>query len=799
MIAGLVTGYLNHPAPAAAAPAATEKAAQASTEDTAPDATEKAAQASTEDTAPDATEMTAPAFAEEAAQASAEDTVPGATEMTAPASAEDTAPAATEEAAPASAGGTTPTATEKSAQAATENSAQAATENSAQASTEETAQDAIDYSTGKPWICSPIAGLVTKDTETSLKDDFFLAVNKDKLSDMEIPEGYSVAGTLPTVMIQSYEDIQNLFAPDASAESHDAQLALNLYSLYMDWDSRNAAGIRPLKEMVDKVDRIDSIGDLMDYFGKTPPEDLLYSVFGIDHMESLEDSSVYILTIDSAWLLMNDSSEYSKLTDYGRIRKDAARTLAVKMLRKMGYSKEEAEKKYENCFAFENQIAPAIYTYQQKNEPDYYEKANNHYTRDALKEAQGTLPILTAIEEQYGYPRSNDFLVPNPDWLARLNELMTEANLEQIKDYTIVHGSLSYAGILDRECYEWLNDYNNSINGSTGILADETAMSQKVTDDLVWPVARLYTETYLKQEDKDRISALIDDVIEEYHTIIHEADFLSDQTKARAIEKLDAIDKKVLWPDSWDKYSCDELEIVSAADRGSLWDAQKAIYKFDMQENARIYSEPVDKEKWIVPPTTFNCFYNPNANEIVIPGCFARGSIYNSEMSDEEVLAKIGVVIGHEISHAFDSSGSQFDKDGNMVSWWTEEDFEAFKIKNKKLAEFYNTIQPWEGVHLKGSIMTGEACADLGGFKAALGIASKKKDFDYDRFFKAYADLWMYKNTYQKALRYLNDVHPMSYLRVNCVVQQFDEFFEQYDIKEGDGMYLAPEDRVTIW
>ena len=156
-------------------------------------------------------------------------------------------------------------------------------------------------------------------------------------------------------------------------------------------------------------------------------------------------------------------------------------------------------------------------------------------------------------------------------------------------------------------------------------------------------------------------------------------------------------------------------------------------------------------------------------------------------------------VIGHEISHAFDSSGAQFDKDGNMNNWWTEEDYAAFLKRNEKMAAYYNAMHPWAGQDFRGGIMTGEGCADMGGMKAVLRIARQMEGFDYDRLFRSLGEVWLEKGSLQRAYNQINDPHPMGYLRVNGTLQQFDEFLNFYGITEGDGMYLAPEDRVAIW
>ena len=412
---------------------------------------------------------------------------------------------------------------------------------------------------------------------------------------------------------------------------------------------------------------------------------------------------------------------------------------------------------------------------------------------------QGRLPILAFLEKTAGYPAAEEYLVMSPAFLARMNELCTEENLPLIRDMLIVKCAISQSAALDRECYEWSMPCDNAISGATGILDDETVFSAAVAGTLVWPVARLYSETYLSQEDKDRISAMVDEILAAYHGILLEADFLSDETREKAVEKLDAIDKRILFPDSWEKYSCEALNFASREEDGTYWNALTAIGKYMLAENVADYSKPVDKEKWSKPPHEVNCFYYPLTNSIYIMGAFARGGLYDRGMSDEQLFGTVGAVIGHEISHAFDSTGAQFDKDGNMNSWWTGEDYAKFLKRNEKMANYYSSMHPWEGQDFYGSIMTGEACADMAGIKVMLRIAAERPGFDYDAFFRTFATVWLTKDTLQNAYARINDSHPMGYLRINATLQQYDEFLDFYGITEGDGMYLAPEDRVTIW
>ncbi len=513
----------------------------------------------------------------------------------------------------------------------------------------------------------------------------------------------------------------------------------------------------------------------------------------------LMDTDNHILAVSPCNLLLQDSAEYSKLTDYGKIKKDALTALLKKMLVKLGYTEEEADKKIENCFAFETMVAPTIGSNEFKKSPDYMSSIYNIFSYDEMKELHGDVPILELFEKD-GYPKEDKYMVMYPDYITKLGEVMTDDNLELIKDYFICQDIIMSVDSLDRECYEWSVECDNAISGATGMLPDEDAFSDKVASTLNWQVGKLYSDTYLKEDDRERISDMLDDVFDAYHKVIEDADFLSDETKEKAIEKLESINKEVLYPTDWSPYASNGLIAFKSKDEGGkLWDAAQQVKAYEFKKNLKQHSEPVNKTEWPRTPNVVNCSYSPIANTIYIYGAFCQGDMYNSGMSDEELYARIGWVAGHEISHAFDSSGAQFDKNGNMVNWWTDEDYAAFTERNEKLAAYYNNMHPWEGQDFIGNIMTGEAGADMAGMKAILIMAKDKEDFDYDKLFRSAADVWLTKETLQDAYAMINNEHPMGYLRVNCTFQQFDEFLDLYDIKEGDGMYLAPEDRVIVW
>ena len=670
------------------------------------------------------------------------------------------------------------------------------------AAADSAAEDGMEsYRTGSPWLCSVLDGVLTEEIveNTSLKDDFYTAVNGEKLLGLEFAEGYSSAGTVEDLQLISDERITTLFTDRMENPSHDAQLAYNLYDLLMDWDSRNEIGVSCLRPVIEKIEALESIADYYNYLittdFSTRSGDIVYGVSDT----LLEDSNIKCISVSVTGLLLGDSAEYSQLTPLGNTMKDVYSNLAEKILVKLGYSEEEALKKIENTFAFETILAPYIYTSVEEQSPDYLEKINNIYTREGLTELAGSFPILEVIETAEGFPAQEQYLVYVPEAVAALDDILTDENLPLLKDWITVTYVLENASNMDRESYEWVCEASNMISGAEGILPDEVVFSANVSSFLEWPVARLYTDTYCSQADKDRIIEMILRIKDKYGEIISAADFLSDETKAAAIDKLATITPYALFPDDWSKYEMDGLEILSPSEGGTLFEALEKITRYRNAKAVKEFSEPVDKNLWAGTPQTVNCYYYAPNNSVCILAGMAAGEMYRSDMTDEELYATLGVIIGHEISHAFDSSGAQFDKNGDMVMWWTEEDYAAFLEKNEKMVEYFDSMCPWEGQDFYGSIMTGEACADMGGVKVMLAIAAEDEDFDYDLFFRTNANLWCTKSTLMDVYEDLTDVHPLRYLRVNAVFQQFDEFLDFYGIEEGDGMYLAPEDRVNIW
>ena len=398
-----------------------------------------------------------------------------------------------------------------------------------------------------------------------------------------------------------------------------------------------------------------------------------------------------------------------------------------------------------------------------------------------------------------------------------------------MKSYLLVQDVLQFMDLLDHDCYNRMIDVRNILSGSSGQLDDRKAACDAVNSVLEMELGDVYAETYITDKTRSDITELINDAISYYRVMLENEDFLSDSTKAEAIRKLDNLTIRVASPEERvNEFSLmdEDATIISSGgstggsstgdgsgrvrnqvinfrspeDGGSLVEARIAISKNTTLKMASEVNQSVDLSEWIAAPQEVNAYYYPLDNSINIPAGILGGNFYSDSMPREERLGHIGIMIGHEISHAFDTSGRQYDEKGNLRNWWTEDDYRRFHSRAQKLVDYYNGFEPIPSYKVKGAMLDTEAIADLTGVKCMLKIAADEPDFDYDIFFRTLASNWRTLTTLEtEAYCIEQDSHPLAYLRTNAIVVQFEEFHRTYNTKEGDGMYLAPEYRLDVW
>ncbi len=645
------------------------------------------------------------------------------------------------------------------------------------------------------WLCSDVQGFVTEDTPAELKDDFALYVNKPWILQAEVPAITSSITPLVDNMLLVKER-QAALMKDDSLTGHDADLVHKFYRLMTDWDTRNAQGVEPVMPYIKAMNAVDSLNSLTE---------LLYSKYNLLHLLPITvnvdadptDPDIYVTEIDHQMLMLGPASEYTERTEYGDELYQETHQIAMYMLQAVGYSAEEAEAVYGNAIAYETKLAAHIPNPLPRSDPRYYESKINYFTPEELAALAGDFPI-TDMLASLGMAGAKRYNVVQPDYIAGIQEVFTEENVPLIRDWLIVNTLSNVTRLLDEKTINGTSDIYGNIDIK---ISEDLSVLSDLEDLLPVPLDNLYIQKYCTEKMRQDVLAIVNEIIPYYREMLESVSWLSEETRKAAIEKLDAIDVKAVYPDETADWS--GLDYAGPEEGGTLLEAYSAITDFRISLKAARIDTPVDKKGWnqqLNPASSVGAQYSPDNNSINIFAGILNGEFYNEGMTYEQMLGGIGFTIGHEISHAFDTLGSQYDKDGAVSNWWTEEDSAAYRSRVDKLAAWYDGFIPFEGAEYYGEEIQTEACADMASMKCLLAIAAEKEDFDYDMFFRQFAANWRDQST----LAYLEnkiqiDSHPMHYMRINATLAQFDKFLDFYGIREGDGMYIAPEDRVAIW
>ena len=645
---------------------------------------------------------------------------------------------------------------------------------------------------GHPWTDSDIKENVSGTEKPDIRDDYNLAVNYDWLSEAGLRDGYTYESPFVAMSVDTAERSLDLLKDD-SIPGHDAELVRDLYNTVMDWDTRDRLGAGPVEDTVREIMSISTVEEMNGFICDFDRSNCVDTFVSIGNSIDLNDPGRYILRINNDALLLEDPSEYSEFTDVGSRAYEAKKTLFTTVAGKLGLKPEAGEEMFNSVLSLEEQLAAVSMSNADKMGEDYYRRMNNVYSEEDLKSLTDNFPLYDMVEG-FGYGEAGEYVISEPEVIKKLDGLYTQDNLAVLKNYMTVHYLLYMADKLDRECYEASVEKDNMLSGASGTLSDEEAAYNAVLRYISEPMEEAYLDKYDCSRARDSISGICREIIDEYREMLAEEAWLSEETREKAIEKLDSMMIKAVYPDkrqAYDALSLEGLDYVGCV---------REINRFKAGLDRKRTGQKVDKGLWRNRILTANAYYEPQENSIVIGAGILGDAFYNDGMSREELLGGLGCIIGHEISHAFDATGSGFDGAGRLEEWWKDDDREAFKARTDKLTEYYNAITAFEGYNVSGESIRDEATADLAGMKVVLRLAQKDEGFDYDTFFRQYAGVWKQISTYEREVyRLTRGEYPLNYLRVNAVLQQFDEFYDTYDVKEGDGMYLAPEDRVSIW
>ncbi|AWK50166.1 M13 family peptidase [Clostridium beijerinckii] len=633
-----------------------------------------------------------------------------------------------------------------------------------------------------------------------LQDDFYDVINSEWLNTTKIKEGKSTASTFDDVeekVTSQTKDIINqlLIDKDKYKQNSDEKKIINIYNNTLNVAARNNEGLKPVQKILDEIRAAETIDDITKLWNN---KEILNSTVKFSVNRDIKDVTNNILYISATGLSLGNPDEYTNPTENTVRNKKLTESYYNKILVLSGYTKEEAKTKVDNMFKFEGLIAPSIMGAQeQSTTSNLIDAVYNVYTLDELNDLAPNLN-LPAIMNSLGVDKANKIILQDPKWLKAFNKLYIQKNLYLIKNYIEII-NLTFASYYLNENFENANkEYENSLLGITGSVSKEDDAIDTVSYMMGMAVGKIYAERYVPKETKEDVESITKEIIETYKKQIENLEWMSASTKKNAIDKLDKLNVKIGYPEDWIDYS--KISIKAYEEGGSLFEN---IVTLRISANDEIYSrinQRADKKKDVFTPQTVNAFYSANENSIIIPGGIIQGHFYDSNKTREENLGGIGAIIGHEISHAFDNIGAQYDSDGNLNNWWNKKDYEQFTAKAEKIANFYSQIEVLPGSKINGYLTVGENIADIGGVSCLLDILDKMDMPNYKAFFESYAITWRQITTKEYTEYVLNlDVHSPNKFRVNGVLPQFQKFYDIYGITEKDSMYVKPEDRLGIW
>ena len=655
-------------------------------------------------------------------------------------------------------------------------------------------EETVSNSSSK-WVDSDIKGVITADTEVSVKDDFAAYVNKDTYVLGEL-DGVAVTNISRKVTERKREIIE-----DVTCTGKGIEEVRKYVELAQNWDDRNKLGVAPLEPYINDIEGISSCDELYGFISDSKRNPLRYAPIEINgYARSLANPDVYMVDLRKSTFLLDNSDSYFSIDKTSLEKMVSIEERVTYILSKFGYTNEQIKHLLDKAYQFEKKVSERMELFDIKSAETY--------TLDEIAYMQGDYP-LTSYLTNNGFGECNLFST-DADYLKQIDNLCRK-NLEGVKAMCLVKYCLAAAPYLDYETAMYCEEMAKE-KGTTSIMPDLRTDEQKAEDRIFDDIAKTslegaldiaYVDKYMDESSYDRLYKMTEDLIDAFRYIFSNEDWLSEEGKKECLEKLDAIEIHIVRPDEGD---FSDLNIIPYSEGGSFLEAKFEVYRFESVKRGQEAASPVDRSSWSpyesqLSTTITNACYHPLMNGIYIFAGIIDDPVYTSDMTYEEMLGGIGAIVGHEITHGFDAGGVKYDKDGIENTWLPEKDRKAFSDRTSKVIMYYTLLKPFpSATTYSGELVNREATADMGGIKACLYLASKEKDFDYDIFFRHHAKMWaaQVNEDYEQA-RLEQDPHPLSFLRVNVTLSQYDEFIKTYDLHEGDGMYVSPDKRIAVW
>ena len=631
------------------------------------------------------------------------------------------------------------------------------------------------------------------DNKVRIQDDLFTYVNQEKIDQLVIPDDMPVAGGFSELHQNVEKTLMNDFEEFAKADSIDdpnLAKAIALYKIAKNVKKRNSQGIKPaLKDLntIKSTTSIDLLNKRLKAFVSNGYPLPFY--FAVD--TDMKDSNKHCLMMSGPSTTLPDTTMYNPANPNKDMLLNMWKGIALQVLSFTDLSEEEKALYVEDALAFDAIIATLVKSSQEWSE---YTKIYNPYKVNKVARLLKPIKFKKVLKQLFGYV-PEIIIVADPRFLNGFNTLFNEENFNKYIHWSYIMNIFSVGHVLSEDLRNLCGAFRRALSGIAKPTEPVKFAYQLASGMFSEPVGLYYGRKYFGEEAKKDVVGMVKEIIAAYKERIANSEILCDATKEKAILKLNTMKIKMGYTDKvepiYDQF------VVNKKD--SLYKNISNIYKVRFFDSLAKLNQPVDKTKWLMPGHMVNACYDPTSNDITFPAAILQAPFYSIKQTRSENLGGIGAVIGHEISHAFDNNGAKMDENGNINNWWTKEDFKKFEKKTKLMIEQFDGIElPWGKVN--SALIVSENIADNGGMAVTLNIMKNMKDANYEEYFLNWAKIWCQKAKPEyQALLLTVDVHGPVILRTNMPPRNFEEWYETFDVKKTDKMYIEPKKRLIIW
>lgn len=646
--------------------------------------------------------------------------------------------------------------------------------------------------------------LTNLDQTANPRNDFYQYACGGWMKANPLTDEYSSFGSFDQLAENNRTQIKGLIEDLAKQQTQPGSIAQkigNLYNIAMDSAKLNADGVAPIKGYLDKLAALKDRTVLSQEIA-TMHRDGFGHFFGLYVGADDMNSSMNIAQLFQGGLSLGEREYYLDNDEHTKEIRTKFEEHVAKMFQLAGFTAEASQKAAANVMKIETRLAEASKSAVELRDP--YANYNKITVAQLKKEVPGI--NWDAYFTTIGLKDLQDVNVGQMDEIKAVADMLKKEDLNVLKAYlqwNVINTAASY--LSDDFIAQNFDFYGRTLSGTKEMQPRWKRAVSAVNGVLGEAVGQMYTEKYFPAAAKERMIKLVGNLQKALAERIQGLEWMSDETKAKALEKLAAFHVKVGYPDKWKDYS--NLEIKN----DSYWENIIRSNHFDHDMMIAKAGKPVDKDEWLMTPQTVNAYYNPTTNEICFPAAILQYPFFDMNADDACNYGAIGVVIGHEMTHGFDDQGRQYDKDGNLRDWWTPEDAKNFKERAQVLVDYFSNIEVLPGLKANGELTLGENIADHGGLQVsflALQKAMAENPLGKDehgftpeqRFFLSYANVWA-ENTRDEQIRLQtkSDPHSLGRWRVNAALPHIGMWYEAFGVKEGDALYLPVEKRASIW